>query len=109
MNLETEIVESKNDKIAESMKGNQNAKKGRLFFDQLRKVLVQNDALKLRQVTEKLVDAAIEGEPWAVKEIMDRMDGKAVQATEVSGPDGAELVKGIAITFIEPNGNTEGQ
>jgi hypothetical protein len=69
---------------------------------------VQNDNFKLRQVTEKLVDAAIEGEPWAVKEVIDRMDGKAVQATEISGPDGAELVKGIAITFVEPDGNKEG-
>jgi hypothetical protein len=106
MDLSTDL--EKNEKISESMKGNQNAKKGKLFYDQLRRVLVQNDNFKLRQVTEKLVDAAIEGEPWAVKEVIDRMDGKAVQATEISGPDGAELVKGIAITFVEPDGNKEG-
>jgi hypothetical protein len=107
MSLETEIVESKNEKIAESMKGNQNAKKGRLFFDQLRKVLVQNDALKLRQVTEKLVDAAIEGEPWAVKEVIDRMDGKAIQATEISGPDGSEFAKGIGFVFVDANAKSD--
>jgi len=89
--------------------GNQNAKKGKLFYDQLRKVLVQNDCLKLREITEKLVEAAVDGEAWAVKEVIDRMDGKAIQATEISGPDGAELVKGIAITFVEPDGNKEGQ
>ena len=81
--------------------GNQNAKKGKLFAEQLRKVLVQNDLLKLRQVTEKLVDAAIEGEPWAVKEVIDRMDGKAVQATEISGPEGAEFAKGIGFVFVD--------
>ena len=85
--------------------GNKNAKKGKLFYDQLRRVLVQNDSLKLRMIAEKLVEAAEEGEPWAVKEIMDRMDGKSVQATEISGPDGSELVKGVAITFVDPNGN----
>jgi hypothetical protein len=89
--------------------GNDNAKKGKLFYDQLRKVLVQNDQLKLRQVSEKLVDAAIEGEPWAVKEIMDRMDGKAVAIQEIQGPGGAELKTGFTLVFEEPaNGNNSG-
>lgn len=89
--------------------GNDNAKKGKLFYDQLRKVLVQNDQLKLRQVSEKLVDAAIEGEPWAVKEIMDRMDGKAVAIQEIQGPGGMELKTGFVLTFEEPaNGNNSG-
>ena len=89
--------------------GNDNAKKGKLFYDQLRKVLVQNDQLKLRQVSEKLVDAAIEGEPWAVKEIMDRMDGKAVAIQEIQGPGGAELKTGFTLVFEEPaNGNDSG-
>jgi len=99
--MTTELA--KNEKIAESMKGNQNAKKGRLFHDQLRKVLVQDDSLKLRAIAEKLVEAAQEGEAWAVKEIMDRIDGKAIQATEISGPDGADLVKGIGFTFVDVN------
>ena len=83
--------------------GNDNAKKGKLFYDQLRKVLVQNDSLKLRQVSEKLVDAAIEGEPWAVKEIMDRMDGKPVAIQELQGPDGSQLKAGFTLVFEEPN------
>ena len=89
--------------------GNQNAKKGKLFYDQLRMVLIQNDKFKLRKIADKLVESAEKGEAWAIKEIMDRMDGKAVQATEISGPDGSDLVKGIAITFVEPDGNKEGQ
>lgn len=71
--------------------GNQNAKKGRLFFDQLRKELVQEDAIKLRMIARKLVEAAQDGEPWAVKEIMDRVDGKAIQVTEMSGLDGGAI------------------
>ena len=88
--------------------GNDNARKGKLFYDQLRRVLVQNDSLKLRQVSEKLVDAAIEGEPWAVKEVIDRMDGKAVAIQEIQGPDGAQLKGGFILTFEEPNGNNPG-
>jgi hypothetical protein len=71
--------------------GNQNGKKGKLFYNQLRKALVQEDSLKLRKIAEKLVDAAEQGEPWAIKEVIDRVDGKAVQATEISGADGGEI------------------
>ena len=71
--------------------GNQNARKGKLFYDALRVALVQEDRKKLRKITEKLVEAAEEGEPWAVKEIMDRMDGKPVNTTELSGKDGGDI------------------
>lgn len=67
--------------------GNQNGKKGKLFYDRLRKHLVQNPQ-KLEKIVTTLCQAAEDGEPWAVKEIMDRVDGKAVQATEISGVDG---------------------
>jgi hypothetical protein len=70
---------------------NKNAKKGKLFYNELRKALVQQDQLKLRMIADRLVDKAIEGEPWAIKEIMDRVDGRAVQTTEVSGIDGEAM------------------
>jgi hypothetical protein len=70
---------------------NTNAKKGKLFYSELRKALVQQDQLNLRRIADKLVEKAIDGEPWAVKEIMDRVDGKAVQTTEVSGIDGEAM------------------
>jgi hypothetical protein len=72
-------------------KGNDNAKKGKLFYNELRKALVQQDQINLRRIADKLVEKAIDGEPWAVKEIMDRVDGKAIQATEISGTDGEDL------------------
>jgi len=87
--------------------GNQNAKKGKLFYDQLRKILVQNDYARLRKITDKFVKAAEDGEAWAIKEIMDRMDGKAIQQTEITGADGSELVKGIGFMFIDGNDKPE--
>jgi hypothetical protein len=72
-------------------KGNDNARKGKLFYNELRKALVQQDQINLRRIADKLVEKAIDGEPWAVKEIMDRVDGKAIQATEISGTDGEDL------------------
>jgi hypothetical protein len=71
--------------------GNQNGKKGKLFYDALRIALLQEDRKRLRNITDKLVKAAENGDAWAVKEIMDRMDGKPVQATEISGTDGAPM------------------
>ena len=89
--------------------GNDNDKKGKLFYDALRKVLVQNDSFKLRKITEKFVEAAEKGEAWAVKEIMDRMDGKAVAVQEIQCPDGTQLKAGFVLTFEEPkHGNDSG-
>ena len=68
--------------------GNQNGKKGKLFYDALRIALVQEDRKSLRKITDKLVKAAEEGDAWAVKEIMDRMDGKPVNTTELSNAEG---------------------
>ena len=97
-------LENNNVEVASTNKGgapvgNQNGKKGKLFYNQLRVALVQEDSRKLRNIAEKLVKAAEDGEPWAVKEIMDRVDGKAVQATEISGVDG-EAIELKQIEFI---------
>jgi hypothetical protein len=55
-------------------------------------------------IARKLVEAAQDGEPWAVKEIMDRVDGKAIQVTEMSGLDGGaiETVTSININLKKP-------
>jgi hypothetical protein len=85
--------------------GNQNAKKNKMFYDRIQKHLIQNPH-KLEKIVETLVQEAQNGEPWAVKEIMDRMDGKAVQATEISGADGGllETLNTINIVLKKPNG-----
>lgn len=89
--------------------GNDNAKKGKMFYDQLRMILVQNDRFKLRKICDKFVEAAEKGEAWAIKEVMDRMDGKPVAIQEVTGPNGAELKNGFTLVFEEPaNGNDSG-
>lgn len=60
-------------------KGNQNgAKKNWLWAETLRKQVAQ-DPEKLRKIALKVLDMAMEGDMAAVKEIGDRLDGKAVQ------------------------------
>ena len=51
---------------------------------------------------ESLFAAAEAMEPWAVKELLDRLDGKAVQQTELTGLEGAPLLSGIQVTFVKP-------
>jgi len=53
--------------------------KGKVWNDALRRAIVQDDGLRLRKAAEKLLDKAADGEAWAVKEIADRLDGKAAQ------------------------------
>jgi len=68
-------------------KGNQNAAKGRMWAEAVRKAALNND--KLRKIADKLVDMAVEGDMQAIKEVGDRLDGKTVQA--VTGEDGGPL------------------
>lgn len=66
--------------------GNSNAKKGKEWFDALRKECVQRGALA--DIAKILVDKAIAGEPWAIQEVANRFDGKPAQSLQVgSDPD----------------------
>ena len=55
------------------------------------------------QIAEKLVEAAQEGEAWAVKEIMDRVDGKAVQSNTFEDAEGNSLLQAIEVRFVKPS------
>jgi len=45
-------------------------------------------ARKVRRVAEQLVDQAMKGDVKAIREVWDRMEGKAVQAVNLGGQDG---------------------
>lgn len=61
--------------------------KQRKFREALSLALSENDPKtgqpKLRRIADKLVEAAMQGESWAIREVADRTDGKAVQAVEL--------------------------
>ena len=67
--------------------GNKNAvgsqETERPFRDALRRAIAQEDGKRLRAAAERLLDLAAMGEAWAVKELAERMDGKAPQSSEV--------------------------
>lgn len=65
--------------------GNKNATKNKLWEEALRRALLAEDGRKLRDLADKLIERAQNGDVQALKEIGDRIDGKATQPLEHSG------------------------
>jgi hypothetical protein len=83
--------------------GNTNSSKSnRLFGDTIRRMVVQSEGEIARRVAEALILKAQEGDIAAIKEFADRVDGKSVATTEITGADGANLPISIGISFVEP-------
>jgi hypothetical protein len=71
--------------------GNQHAAKGKQFTDTLRKLCVQDDYKKFTKAAQALLDAAANGEPWAIEQLANRVEGKPGQQIMVSGDADAPL------------------
>jgi glucosamine 6-phosphate synthetase-like amidotransferase/phosphosugar isomerase protein len=90
-----------NKNLSEAMKGNQNAKK-KPFTEQMKRFIMANPQ-KMEKIIEGLFKEAEEGSIPALNMIMDRVEGKPIQATEITGADGAEFAKGIGFVFVDSN------
>lgn len=74
--------------------GSKNKIKNKPWADAIQRAMARfgkgkDNALNL--IADQVVKAALNGDQWAITEIGNRTDGKAVQATEVSGPDGGDI------------------
>lgn len=56
--------------------GSRNGAKQRKFYDQMMVASAANDYAKLRNIAEKTLALAEEGEQWAVEFVRDTLDGK---------------------------------
>jgi hypothetical protein len=91
------------EKAAEVNKGNTySSKNNRLWADTLRRAVIQSDAERLRMIAEALIDKAASGDVSAIKELGDRLDGKAIATQEITGADGKDLPLSIGLRFVEP-------
>ena len=82
--------------------GNKNATKNKPFLDAMRRALAQNPQ-KIGRIVDKVLEKAEEGESWAVKEVADRLDGKAVQANTLEDADGNNIVTSLEVRFVKPS------
>lgn len=72
--------------------GNKNNTKNRPVTDLIRRALLADDSAKARKLADTLVDKAIEGDVPAIREVLDRTDGKVPQALEHMGEDGGPII-----------------
>lgn len=80
--------------------GNTNAKKNKPWRDAIDRAIAQANLGQkrgydvLRIIAATMLKEAKKGEPWAVRELGDRLDGKSVQP--LSGFDGGDIIVQLA-------------
>jgi hypothetical protein len=89
-----------NPKGAGAPLGHTNSNKtNRLWGNIIRKLAVQEDYRRLHALGEKLYEKALDGDMAAIKEVGDRLDGKALQENKLTGdldePITIKIVTGI--------------
>src|SRR5512139_3956208 len=72
----------------------------RPFMAALKRAILADDGKRIRKAAEALLDKAAEGEPWAIDMLANRTDGKPIQMTEISGPDGGPMQTGLMVRFV---------
>jgi hypothetical protein len=91
-------------RASEANKGNKHSsKENRIWGNIIRKLAIQEDYKRLHAMAEKLYEKAAEGDLGAIKEVGDRLDGKAIATTELTGVDGSDLPISIGLRFVEPD------
>ena len=89
--------------------GNQNGRKAKLWADAIKRALAKlgpegerTVEAGLSRLADKLIAAAEAGDPWALKEIGDRLDGKPAQALQVDGDgEGGAIKHALEVRFVE--------
>ena len=102
--MEQETEKTREEKISESMKGNQNARK-KPFTEQMKRFILANPQ-KMERIIEGIFKEAEDGSLAALNIIMDRVEGKPIQATDITSSDGT-VISAIAMSFVEPDGNKD--
>jgi hypothetical protein len=79
--------------------GNSNATKNKLFLNSLKRQLIQSPE-RLEKIIEVLITQAESGQPWAIKELLDRIDGKPIQNNFIDIDENREI-KNIDVVFVD--------
>jgi hypothetical protein len=85
--------------------GNNNRNKAKPWADAIRRAIARREetgsGADLNRLAEQLLDKAAEGDMAALKELGDRLDGKAAQSLTVGGEDGKPLVHRVERVIID--------
>ena len=95
--------DNKDSKVGAPIGNTNSNKNNRIWANTIRKLAVQEDYRRIHAIAEKLYEKAIEGDLGAIKEVGDRLDGKAIATQELTGADGKDLPSGIGIVFVKPD------
>lgn len=96
-------TDEKENKVGAPVGNTNSSKNNRIWANTIRKLAIQEDYRRIHAIAEKLYEKAAEGDLGAIKEVGDRLDGKAVATQELTGPDGSNLPSGIGILFVKPD------
>ena len=90
--------------MANASRGRPTGHKTKRFGDalMLELKLATEDKSELRVIARKLVSSAKKGESWAIREIADRLDGKAHQSTDTEHSFADPLME--VIDWVSENG-----
>jgi hypothetical protein len=80
----------------------------RLWANTIRRAVTQADPDRLRRIAERLLDQAEEGNIVAMKEIGDRLDGKAAQVLAGDPDNPLTVISKIERLIVDP-ANTDSQ
>ena len=87
--------------------GNDNATRGMECRQALKRALSRKSKKTYREGLDKVMDeyvrAACDGQSWAIRDMIDRLDGKPAQSHEHSGPDGGAIEMAWTVEVIEPD------
>lgn len=56
-----------------------------MVTDAIRKAIVQDNSKQLYKGVAALMDAFAEGEPWAIEQVINRLEGKPAQGVTLDG------------------------
>ena len=93
--------------MAGAPEGNKNAVNGAECKQALKRALSRKSEKTYREgldmVMDEYVKAACSGESWAIRDMIDRLDGRPSQSHEHTGKDGKPIEMAWTVEVIEPN------
>ena len=85
------------------VKGRSGKHADKTWRDAIRLAIARRDKGDVKAIgllADALLDKALEGDMQALKEIGDRLDGKAIQATAITDSEGNDVPVGVDVRII---------